>query len=214
MPTYLCNDGNAEIRISADSAREAAQEYVDGGDWGDADGTTTYIDVYVDLIPDATDLPVTSYGDWKSDPDTAHGLVAQVDADELQDVLAKCEALGLDVSDSNMEDENGGLYVWVAPGERQRITITIEPEEPECSGDDHDWKTPFSVLGGIRENPGVWGNGGGVIAREVCAHCGVYRETNTWAQRRDTGEQGLTEVRYEAADEASTQWVESLGQGG
>ena len=31
--TYLCDDGNAGIEIEADTPVEAAQEYVDDGDW-------------------------------------------------------------------------------------------------------------------------------------------------------------------------------------
>lgn len=81
--------------------------------------------------------------------------------------------------------------------------------EPECrSGHEHDWRSPYSVLGGIRENPGVWGHGAGAIIREICSHCGVYRVTDTWAQDLETGEQGLTSIRYEDADDRSIEWVE------
>lgn len=88
------------------------------------------------------------------------------------------------------------------------VTTTIEPSAPACArGRDHQWRSPYSVLGGIESNPGVWGKGGGVIIREVCAHCACYRLTDTWAQDRSTGEQGLTEVAYEDADDDSEQWV-------
>lgn len=40
------------------------------------------------------------------------------------------------------------------------------------------------------------GHGGGVIAHETCATCGLVRVTDTWAQRRDTGEQGFRAVTY------------------
>ena len=46
MPKYRCDDGNAEIEIEADSPKDAAQEYVNGGEWGDID-QTTWITVYV-----------------------------------------------------------------------------------------------------------------------------------------------------------------------
>jgi hypothetical protein len=52
------------------------------------------------------------------------------------------------------------------------------------------------------------GHGGGVIIREVCAHCGKYRVTDTWAQRMDTGAQGLEAVEYREADDASLAWIE------
>lgn len=105
------------------------------------------------------------------------------------------------------------IYIdgWVecaATGERESYHVTLPRPEPRCDdGHEHDWRSPYSVLGGLRDNPGVWGHGGGVITREVCAHCGLYRVTDTWAQRRDTGEQGLTEVSYEDADDASREWV-------
>ena len=37
--TYRCDDGNCPLDIEAESAQEAAQEYVDGGDWGEATET-------------------------------------------------------------------------------------------------------------------------------------------------------------------------------
>lgn len=51
-------------------------------------------------------------------------------------------------------------------------------------------------------------HGGGVVVREVCAVCGCYRETDSWAQRPDTGEQGLKSIAYEEADDASLAWIE------
>lgn len=89
------------------------------------------------------------------------------------------------------------------------VRVTLNPEEPECTSTEHDWQSPHSVLGGLRENPGVWGHGGGVFYREVCAHCGRYRVTDTWAQDPDTGEQGLTSVAYEDADADSIEWIEN-----
>lgn len=88
------------------------------------------------------------------------------------------------------------------------VTVTIDPEEPDCScGEGHDWCAPYDLLGGLEENPGVVGHGGGVISTEICRHCGVYRISDSWAQRQDTGEQGLESVTYRDADDASLQWV-------
>ncbi|OFV82365.1 MAG: hypothetical protein A2Y78_08455 [Acidobacteria bacterium RBG_13_68_16] len=91
---------------------------------------------------------------------------------------------------------------------------TIEPDEPECAdGHEHDWQAPHEVLGGLEENPGVWGNGGGVIIKRVCAHCGTYKVTNTWATdpRNGTIVKGNV-VSYEDADEDSLAWVASLSE--
>lgn len=94
--------------------------------------------------------------------------------------------------------------------EGRKITVEIAPEEPSCAdgGDAHDWQSPYSLLGGLKENPGVSGNGGGVIITEVCRCCGCYRVTDTWDQRPDTGEQGLTSVEYREADEESIAWLD------
>lgn len=110
-------------------------------------------------------------------------------------------------------DDGTVTYVDVAwsciDGTDDQTTITIDVPEPDCDNDNgHDWRSPYSVLGGLKENPGVWGNGGGTISKEVCAHCGAYRVTDTWAQRHDTGEQGLTEVTYPDADDESLAYVE------
>jgi hypothetical protein len=91
------------------------------------------------------------------------------------------------------------VYVFGPDEEQDSVTVTIEPEEPSCSGEKHDWKPENS---GCDENPGVFGHGGGVIIREVCRHCGTTKVTDTWAQNRSTGEEGLTEVSYEASEES------------
>lgn len=80
----------------------------------------------------------------------------------------------------------------------ETVTVTIDPEAPPCDDDspDHDWQSPIEIVGGIVENPGVWGHGGGVTITECCMRCGCRRVTDTWAQRGDTGEQGLRSVEY------------------
>lgn len=42
---YTCTDGNADVVIDAGSAREAAEEYVTDGDWGDR-SETSWVTVY------------------------------------------------------------------------------------------------------------------------------------------------------------------------
>lgn len=93
-------------------------------------------------------------------------------------------------------------------GDRENVKVAIDPKEPVCPEGEHDWQSPWDVVGGLEENPGVWGNGGGVVIREVCVHCGRYKRTDTWAQDPETGEQGLTSVSYPEADEASQAWID------
>ena len=69
-------------------------------------------------------------------------------------------------------DDDGGAI------ETHRVSVLLEPSEPECEHDDgHDWRRQ---LGGCDENPGVWGVGGAAIAiGDVCLHCGLVRQTIT-----------------------------------
>jgi len=105
--------------------------------------------------------------------------------------------------------------------------IPVEPKEPECEGVEagllqdpdtnrwetdptdgrHDWESPHEVVGGMAENPGVHGHGGGVIVREVCRWCGMYRVDDSWAQNPENGAQGLNSIAYECADNESLEWV-------
>lgn len=134
---WHADDGNAEITVQADTAQEAAQEYVDGGNWPKVE-ETDWIRVWV----------------WR-----------EVDGERVDE---------------------------------ERITVRLDPKEPECSDDEgHDWHAPHEIVGGIKENPGVWGHGGGVIFHEVCRRCGCGRTTDTWAQDLATGQQGLESVKYE-----------------
>lgn len=78
------------------------------------------------------------------------------------------------------------------------VTEAMDPVEPECSDETgHDWRAPHHLVGGLVENPGVHGHGGGVVSVEVCILCGCKRTCDSWAQRPDTGEQGLNSVEYE-----------------
>jgi hypothetical protein len=137
MNTYKCDDGNAEVEITADSAQDAAEEYVSDGDWGEIE-STTWINVYVQEV------------------------------------------------NKDREDVGG----------RERCKVVLHPKVPSCTQDEHDWQSPHSIVGGLKENPGVHGHGGGVTIAEVCMHCGCERVTDTWAQDPVTGEQGLESVKY------------------
>lgn len=57
-----------------------------------------------------------------------------------------------------------------------------------------DWE-PDTDAGGLPENPGVFGHGGGVIIYEVSKSLGLRRITDTWA---DDGHGGVrTAITYE-----------------
>lgn len=133
---------------------------------------------------------------------------------EMEDARTRGEAAKeyVDGGDWN-EDEDTPTSTWVHvytwpryyvgddwiddDDERDSETIEIEPKAPKCKeGHEHSWHSPHDIVGGLEDNPGVIGNGGGAIIMEVCRHCGCGRTTDTWAQDPSTGEQGLHSVTY------------------
>lgn len=137
----MADDGNCEVETTADTLREAAEQYVADGDWGD-DGQPGWVTVYV-------------WERW---------------------TLGELELDG---------------------EERESHDIEVKAKIPACYGEhEHEWCSPLAVVGGIPQNPGVWGNGGGVIKHEICRHCGARKTTDTWAQNPANGKCGLTQVSY------------------
>ena len=64
-------------------------------------------------------------------------------------------------------------------------TVVIPATVPDCiHADGHDFIATMDVEGGLAENPGVQGNGGGVTIDTHCSRdgCAVTRHVNTWAQ--------------------------------
>lgn len=91
--------------------------------------------------------------------------------------------VGVREVDADDEPVQGGAEEW--------DTVAIEPSEPPCPAGEHDWE----------DCSGPYGHGGGVVYTDRCAHCGLLRRTDTWAQDRSTGRQGLTSVEYLPRDE-------------
>lgn len=136
MTRYLCWDYDVDYEIEAETAEDAAQEYVDSGDWGER-LRTSWVHVRV-RTPD--------------------------------------------------QDRRDG----------EEVRVTLDPDEPDCADEDgHDWQQPVEIVGGLQENPGVHGHGGGVRDTYVCVRCGCRRTYDTWAQDPENGEQGLDATEYE-----------------
>lgn len=111
--------------------------------------------------------------------------VAEVDA-------ATSEEAACDYVDNGWWGENNKTF-WVNVrvtekdgDDRDFHKIAVEPEEPECDGEnEHDW-----------QEVSVRGNAGGVIYIERCIHCGKTRTTNTWDYDPQDGQQALYSVEY------------------
>jgi hypothetical protein len=116
----------------------------------------------------------------------------------------RSETLWLDATvfriDGDDEERVGGIWV------------ILPPAEPKCWAAAHAWCQPYELVGGMKENPGVFGHGGGVRITEVCKHCGTRRLTDTWATNPGNGTQGHETVEYFPAGEAELEWVAAQGE--
>jgi hypothetical protein len=142
LPGYAADDGNCEVEYpDADSAEEAAREYVEDGDWGD----------------------------WG-------------DGDESFAINVGAGRVALFVDDDG--DLDTKRYDW------DGFVIVQHPDEPSCDAADdgeHRWANPHEMVGGIEENPGVWGGQGCSISTvEVCLLCGTAKVSRSNSQGSDT----------------------------
>ena len=177
------------------------------------------------LVNDGTDADYTVAAESAADAISIVGQLAQDwdwnDSNSENSIYIDLEAIEVDPSavPSNWNGKTSRVCVadedsYVVGGERAEArNYEIEPPQPRCSASAHDWRSPHVVVGGLEDNPGVWASGGGVEIVEVCAACGRYRETDTWAQNPDNGDQGLRSVKYREADETSLSWIAREAEG-
>ncbi len=137
-----------------------------------------------------------------------------IDARNSEDALDQAIE---DVKENNVPEDSFDQWSWLfnvkiydEEGDLlESEDVSVDPPEPDCPAGEHEWVSPHELLGGLKENPGVWGNGGGVIIRQVCRHCGIYRITDTWHTCQQTG-QIYEAVCYEEADTESEEWLEAM----
>lgn len=87
--------------------------------------------------------------------------------------------------------------------------VVLPMKVPPCApGQEHDWRAPVSVVGGSKENAGVFAGTVHPTTHEVCACCGIYRTTGDMFQI--PGQQFISAVQYGRPDRASLDYVESI----
>ncbi|WP_051246191.1 hypothetical protein [Thioalkalivibrio sp. ALE19] len=186
-----------------DTADELIADW--GGDLGPGETPATAIEIadhirgYRYAILKAVGCPLFQYRE-----DSGH--TEDLEATDLASAIDEAREL---LRDGDWPTGGKTTYVSAAVidpyGGAHGVEVAIHPEEPECTESEHDWQSPHDLLGGLEENPGVWGKGGGVVVTEVCRHCGAYRITDTWDQSQ--GPEPVETIQYREADDASTAWV-------
>lgn len=193
-------------------AAEAAYESMESPDEESAEYWRTRL-VAARARINAAQQTVESAREALAESDEPRTWILREEGYDYAETVASSADEALDEARSNVDRSNysGEGTIWIdfsvrceLTGEESSGTECLDEDEPECEdGAEHDWRSPHEIVGGCKDNPGVWGNGGGVIIHECCMRCGCARITDTWAQRRDTGEQGLTSVSYEAGKYAA-----------
>ena len=163
---------------------------------------------------DAVDAPMLTFVCWDGHGDEEE-VLAETDEEAAQEYVdgvtwgdgastVFVDVMVAEVGEALL-DEDGDID-WDSRDGRADFTVAVEPDEPACGANaaraflaavtgrqaqtlGHDWtKTGVSGVGGL------------VNVTEVCSLCGVRRITDTWAQD-SRGRQGLTSIRYDAAEE-------------
>lgn len=127
------------------------------------------------------------------------GCVVEFDVDSTE---AAAQAY-VDGGDWNLEPGDRSICVHVRVwAERDEDNLPVDPETyripvhapaPRCEDPEgHDWQAPHDIVGGVAENPGVFGSShGGVKIVEHCPSCDTLRTT-------DSGATDHTGQRFEA----------------
>jgi len=92
------------------------------------------------------------------------------------------------VRDGEWGDEGACVSVVVTTedGDRFGLDVVIEPDEAAIDPNnrthffgnhEHNWERPYGVVGGCKENPGVWSIEGNVLAFLDVCQCGAHRHS-------------------------------------
>jgi len=143
------------------------------------------------ILDDSQDVywlsEITSVSNGYTAVDRDSGDTRDLQAETLPDALQEAEAWIREAYCGNEE----AVTFWVdatvtdREDEKHRIVVQIDPPEPDCVEDEHEW------LEGA-----VFGNGGGLGSVSVCVYCGTEKHWSSGRSRTDTGQGRYTTVEY------------------
>ncbi len=177
----------SDDEVAAEVLRVTGRHVRVGREWSTAEGPNEVV---------AT-LEVIDPRRWHvAEAGERYGTIEADDAEAaLEEAAAAVDAASFDVTET--------LWIEVrvtneATGESARSTVTLDPEPPRCADGTHDhtWSDDHDLVGGLRENPGVRGSGGGVLIVKACSACGCGRHVDTWATDLNDGTQGHRKTWY------------------
>ena len=131
-----------------------------------------------------------------------------LEARTLPEAVKEARALVKEAMEVDRTEYVEAIVRSVTPGTEEPIDIEdsiTHRMDPEPAHEPNDWRSPHELLGGLKENPGVQGHGGGVIVEEIDANSGIKRITNTWDQGQ--GPEPVETIRYEDPTNESLEWA-------
>lgn len=189
---------------SLEDAIEQGQEWIENGEWSDSDNG-----IYRTITLECCVREIVRY---PSAP--AEGQTIDEDGD-LLDSEGYVICTAADMGEINEDATNDG--------DEHDCSGTYSDELPECEAyqaakdggvdvsdtDDqgHLWASPYSIVGGIKENPGYWSCGGTTTAIKcVCKLCGCTKTTTDKGSQCHESEAQIV-IEIEARDETAETWL-------
>lgn len=132
-----------------------------------------------------------------------------IDAENMESALVKAEK-------SWMRGDWGEKCVVTVyledleSGEKDYIDLELgeDPLPPSCVEDnEHNWDNSYDVVGGVKENPGCWSDGGmAITTKYCCSFCGIYK-ISKYKGIDNNPHRPEVSVSYESSDDISERWV-------
>ena len=221
---------------SLEDAIEQGREWIEDGDWSSEDGEYRTVDLpcsvrEITMRTPRPDLDGTEESRVRDllGLDCAPAEIRGVTYGEMDRGQLESLADYLDAHDDSVSDEDQELDSAIASQIREFLEeadedITDDQDEHDCSGtytdeapecevgggdDDggHDWQRPYRLVGGLKDNPGVWSTGGtGIECTTVCARCGQTRTESEPGCQRNANEP-LRTVTIEEPTSGTKAWL-------
>jgi hypothetical protein len=202
MPGFVVGDDTSEEDFpDADTATEAAAEYVADGCWGNPEESAQFasgaVTVYVWRVGAFISAPKCAVckgtaiaHNSEGDPACAEHAAMPMEGIVLKP-LTRAVTWGCTVIES-IE-----TFVHVDHDEFIRAVTPLD-ERDRVESCAHRWCRPHAIVGGYKTDPGIWSlEGTATKCLEVC-RCGLWRETISLGNQRFAGEADLlTSYRYD-----------------
>lgn len=171
-------DDRASEDATLAAAIEAGREWIEDGDWSGRD--------------DSDDRDGKKYRKIE-----LACCVREILRDEEGDIDEEA-------TDDGQENDCSGEYCDALPdcGQAEHAG-----DDDEADDEGHVWRQPYSVVGGVKENPGTWSTGGTSFRFEhVCRLCGCYKIEDQPGFQRNPGEP-LETITIRDRDDESEAWL-------